>query len=939
MNSVLLIFTISLFFAGCISLFIGFYMRKKEKSTGQQFFKILMVLISVYCFTYIFELISPSEFFSFRWANIKFISISLIPPTFFFFTYYYFENKKYIDIKKIFIVYLFPIINIGLAHTNPYHNLYWISREAIQTDIGFFINSIRGPFFWFHVIYCYIFLAIGFIYIIKSLFKSRSLYSKQALLLILGISAPIIGNIISIIELSPLFYDVTPLFFVLTGIFFSLAIFQYRLFKIAPIARETIVEYLSEAIFVLDKNFLIVDFNKSAEQLIFNNYIVHGEKEILGLSAKLILKDICKIIDVNNLNIIKTEVTLSGLLGEKIFEIEQSLISREKKNIQGYTLIFRDVTIEKNRELKEKNKMSEINRYQKAISYLSKHQNLLDGNKQKTFEIITETAARELKISQVSIWFFQNNQQRLVCSNLYNHISQQHSKGMRMDINKYPLFFEILKKGRIITASDAHSDENTKELKDEYLKPNHIVSLMDVPIWISGNIVGVLCLEQISYQRKWLDYEMTFAKELTNQIAQVDLNAEKMHAVIALQGSEVKYRTIFENTGTAIGTFSESGLITMVNSEFEKLSGYSKKEIENHMYWFEFISENDKKTMLGYQEKRTKGDKDLPSEYDFSFINKDGYERSAHITISMIPHTQMRIFSLIDTTDQREAEEKMIDVQNILKNVNKQLDRKVKERTSKLQQTQTELKKLNESLEQKVEERTNEVMRLLKEKEEFINRLSHDLKNPIGPIVNLLPLVIEDIDDPVVLNDLEVVQRNAIYMKELIMDSLNLARFEKVGHGLDEKEMNMFELVETVIDDNRFYFNDTDLSIKNEMDKDIVIFADELKIKEVLNNLLSNAIRYKNHDSNSIVINAVKENDNIHFSIRDQGIGLTQKQISKIFNEFYKADYSRHVKESSGLGLTICKKIIEKHDGKIWAESDGVGKGSTFHFTLPAFET
>ncbi len=939
MNSVLLIFTITLFFAGCISFFIGFYLNKKQKSTAQHFFTAMMVMIALWCFSYLFELLSPNEFFSIRWSNVKFIAIALISPTFFLFTYYYFENRDSRKLKKFFLIYLIPVINIGAIHTNFLHHLFYTSQNGIQTDIGFILETAKGPFFWFHTLYSYIFLVLGIILIIKSLFKSKSLYSKQALFLILGICAPVIGNIISIFDLYPIIYDITPLFFVITGIFFSLAIFQYRLFKIAPIAREIIVEYLSEAIFVLDENCIIVDFNKSAKQLIKNKYILHNEKEILGLSAKIIFKDICKIKEFNYLKTIKTEASLSGLYGKKIFEIEQSLISKEKKNIQGYTVIFRDITIEKNREIKEKHKMSEINRYQKAISYLSKHQNLLDGDKQKTIELITETAAKELNISQVSIWFFQGNLRQLVCSDVYNHINHANSSKMNLDAIKYPHFFNVLKQGRIITVENTHSNDLVRDLRDDYLNPNHIVSLMYLPIWISGKLVGMLYLEQLYHQRQWLDYELNFAKELTNQIAQLNLNAEKMQANIALRRSEAKYRTIFENTGTAIGTFSDNGLITMVNSEFEKISGYSKSEIENRMYWYDFIEEKDKTMMLEYHNKRTKGIKDIPNEYDFSIKNKDGNARLSHINISIIPNTQTRIFSLIDVTEQREAEEKMIDFQNILKNINKQLDRKVKHRTNKLQQAQTDLKNLNESLEQKIQERTNEVMTLLTEKEDFINRLSHDLKNPIGPIVNLLPLVIEDIDDSVILKDLEVIQRNAIYMKELIMDSLNLARLEKVEHGLEEQELNMFELVEIVIDDNSFYFDDPRISIINEMNKNVVVYADELKIKEVLNNLLSNAIRYKNDDTNSIVINAKKEDGTIHFSIKDQGVGLTQKQISKIFNEFYKADSSRHVKESSGLGLTICKKIIEKHGGKIWAESDGVGKGSTFHFTLPAHET
>jgi signal transduction histidine kinase len=83
------------------------------------------------------------------------------------------------------------------------------------------------------------------------------------------------------------------------------------------------------------------------------------------------------------------------------------------------------------------------------------------------------------------------------------------------------------------------------------------------------------------------------------------------------------------------------------------------------------------------------------------------------------------------------------------------------------------------------------------------------------------------------------------------------------------------------------------------------------------------------------MINAKQDDTSVVVSIKDTGIGMSDQQLKKIFNEFYKADSSRHDFDSSGLGLSICKRIVEKHNGKIWAESEGLGKGSTFYFTVP----
>jgi signal transduction histidine kinase len=102
----------------------------------------------------------------------------------------------------------------------------------------------------------------------------------------------------------------------------------------------------------------------------------------------------------------------------------------------------------------------------------------------------------------------------------------------------------------------------------------------------------------------------------------------------------------------------------------------------------------------------------------------------------------------------------------------------------------------------------------------------------------------------------------------------------------------------------------------------------------VFNNLITNAVKYSPFGS-TVTIDACDEGDFVTVSIKDTGAGLSEEQLDYIFDEFYKADKSRHDFNSSGLGLSICKQIVEKHGGKIWAESLGIGKGSVFYFTVP----
>jgi len=122
--------------------------------------------------------------------------------------------------------------------------------------------------------------------------------------------------------------------------------------------------------------------------------------------------------------------------------------------------------------------------------------------------------------------------------------------------------------------------------------------------------------------------------------------------------------------------------------------------------------------------------------------------------------------------------------------------------------------------------------------------------------------------------------------------------------------------------------------VENYVETKLSVKADMLHLEELIDNIISNAVKYSPENS-CIEINAETDGDFALISVSDDGIGMTDKQISYVFDEFYKADISRHDFESSGLGLPICKRIVEKHGGKIWAESKGEGKGTTLYFTMP----
>ena len=241
---------------------------------------------------------------------------------------------------------------------------------------------------------------------------------------------------------------------------------------------------------------------------------------------------------------------------------------------------------------------------------------------------------------------------------------------------------------------------------------------------------------------------------------------------------------------------------------------------------------------------------------------------------------------------------------------------------------------LNQDLELKVQERTAEIEVLLKQKDEFVNQLGHDLKNPLGPIVNLLPLVEEQETNLESKEMLEVINRNAKYMKNLVTKTIELARLNAPSINLSFKDTTLLDEINAVIEKNELFFKENNIKVESKINEDIVVKADKLRLSELFDNLIGNSVKYSPNGGN-ITIDAKDDGKFVTVSIRDEGMGMTGEQLDHIFEEFYKADQARHDFDSSGLGTAICKRIVERHGGKIWAESPGSGKGTTMFFTLP----
>ena len=371
-----------------------------------------------------------------------------------------------------------------------------------------------------------------------------------------------------------------------------------------------------------------------------------------------------------------------------------------------------------------------------------------------------------------------------------------------------------------------------------------------------------------------------------------------------------KYKSFIENAGLAIITLNCEGVHEKVNSAFCGITGFEKHEIIGQkippVYWPKrFIKE------LNEEIKRIQTS---------GFIKTQSYLQRRNHDIFPVNITGSTVFD--PNTCKKEY---ILLIEDITQ---------TKENERELRLTRDMLISINNKLEKKIKQRTEQVESLIKQKDDFINQLGHDLKNPLNPIVNLLPVLEGKLIDDTSQEIIEVIKRNAKYMKDLVLKTIQLAKLDSPNVVFNFEYLNLADTIQQIIENMKIVFENHNIKIEIKINE-FIIRADGLRFDELIRNLIDNAVKYSQSGGKITIEAKEKPSGFVQIKIIDQGIGMTQKQISHVFEDFYKADPSRHDFKSSGLGMSICKKIVEKHGGEIWVESPGLDKGTIILFTIP----
>jgi light-regulated signal transduction histidine kinase (bacteriophytochrome) len=251
-----------------------------------------------------------------------------------------------------------------------------------------------------------------------------------------------------------------------------------------------------------------------------------------------------------------------------------------------------------------------------------------------------------------------------------------------------------------------------------------------------------------------------------------------------------------------------------------------------------------------------------------------------------------------------------------------------------MKEAETELKALNQTLDQRVEERTRELARSNADLDDFAYVASHDLKEPLRTMWSYTERVRAELANLITARGADAIERvinGARRMERLIED---LYFFSKVGREGTARDIDCNRLVEQVREDLREAIQDSRAEVTAEPLP--TVQGVDTQLLRLFQNLIHNAIKFRSDRPMRVHVSARREDGEWLFQVRDTGIGIEPRDLGRLFKKIGQEArlHSRSKYPGTGFGLAICKKIVERHGGRIWVESEP-GQGSTFSFTLP----
>jgi len=427
-----------------------------------------------------------------------------------------------------------------------------------------------------------------------------------------------------------------------------------------------------------------------------------------------------------------------------------------------------------------------------------------------------------------------------------------------------------------------------------------LVSLSMSPIIDSdGTVIGVAKIARDITGRVALE------RSLVESGDQLRLLTESEARARAASLADRRFRELIENAPDGILQIDGAGKITLSNHTAETLFGYAENELLARNVE-DLVPEAHRKGHAEHRHKFVMAGVSRPMgpNLDLYARRKDGGEFPVEISLSPVTTDEgIRVTAVIrDVTERKRTEE--------------------------------HVRTLQKSYMAELEARQKEAERLNRLKDEFLASVSHEFRTPLHTIIGFTDLLSEQLEGP--LNEtqrafLRHIHRDSEHLLGLINDVLDLSRIESGGLKLQKENLPVREAIFEAVSAIQPHAEAKSVRIHEQESNDLYVIADPVRLRQIFYNLLSNAVKFTS-PGGMITVTAEPNGSSVRITVTDTGIGMSQQDQKQVFDRFYQVSNKTG---GAGLGLAICKQLVEMQGGSISVESEP-GSGSRFHFELPA---